>query len=129
VIGLDTNILIRYLTQDDPAQNARAARVIDTAPSGGLFIAAVVICEIEWVLEDVYRLKRADIVAIIERMLQTGQFAFEDKDLLWRALGEYRGGKGDLSDYIIGQVSHRAGCSHTLTFDAGLKGSSLFRLL
>jgi len=129
VIGLDTNILIRYLTQDDPAQSAKAARVIDGASAGGLFIAAVVICEIEWVLEDVYRVKRADIVAIIERMLQTGQFTFEDKDLLWRALTEYRGGKGDLSDYIIGQVSHRAGCVNTLTFDTGLKGSALFRLL
>ncbi|MBA2302533.1 MAG: type II toxin-antitoxin system VapC family toxin [Acidobacteria bacterium] len=129
MIGLDTNVLIRYFTQDDQVQAAKAARIIDAAPSAGLFISSVVICEIVWVLEDSYRHKRKEISEVLETMLQTGQFAFENKDLLWQALRDYRRGKGDLSDYLIGRVAHRAGCSHTLTFDAALKTSDLFRLL
>src|SRR3954463_107125 len=106
MIGLDTNVLIRYLTQDDPAQAAKATRTIDAAAPGGLFLGSVVVCEIVWVLEDAYRLKRPQIAATIEKVLQTAQFAFEDKDLLWEALADYQRGKGDLSDYIIGRVSN-----------------------
>jgi predicted nucleic-acid-binding protein len=129
VIGLDTNVLIRYLTQDDRVQADKAGRVIDAAQAASLFVSSIVICEIVWVLEDAYRRKRDEIAEVLEKILQTGQFAFEDKDLMWQALVDYRRGKGDLSDYLIGRVAHRAGCSHTLTFDNALKGSNLFRHL
>jgi predicted nucleic-acid-binding protein len=129
VIGLDTNVLVRYLTQDDPSQAARAAKVIDGAAAAGLFISLVVVCEIVWVLEYSYDLARNEISAALEKILQTSQFAFEDKDLLWQALADYRDGKGDVADYSIGRIAQRAGCSHTITFDKAMKGSSLFRML
>jgi predicted nucleic-acid-binding protein len=129
VIGLDTNVLVRYLTQDDPVQASRATRIIDNAGPAELFLNSIVVCEVVWVLEDVYRLKRHDIATTIQKILQTAQFAFEHKDLLWRALADYQHGKGDLSDYLIGHISQAAGCSHTLTFDNALKGSAMFRLL
>jgi predicted nucleic-acid-binding protein len=129
VIGLDTNVLIRYLTQDDPDQSAKASRVIDDAESGGLFLSLIVICEMVWVLEDAYHQKRDEISNALDKVLQTGQFAFEEKDLVRQALEDYRNGKGDLSDYLVGRVGLEAGCEHTVTFDHGLKGSRFFRLL
>ena len=128
MIGLDTNVLVRYLTQDDPSQAAKASRVIDVAAAGELFVSSVVVCELVWVLEDSYGQKRDEIAQVLERLLLTGQFAFEDKALLWQVLADYRGGKGDLADYVIGRLARRAGASETFTFDRALKGG-LFRLL
>ena len=129
MIGLDTNVLVRYLTQDDPSQAAKASRVIDAAEGGELFVSSVVVCELVWVLEDSYDQKRDQIAQVLERLLLTGQLAFESKDLLWQVLADYRQGKGDLADYMIGRLAQRAGASETLTFDRALKGSQFFRLL
>lgn len=129
MIGLDTNVLIRYLTQDDPVQAERAARVIEVAEPGSLFVSGIVVCETVWVLEEAYGHKRSAIADVLEQVLSTGQFAFEDRPLLLQALSDYRAGKGDLSDYLIGRVANRAGCTHTLTFDRALKGHTMFRLL
>jgi predicted nucleic-acid-binding protein len=128
LIGLDTNVLVRYLTQDDPSQAAKASRIIDAAAAGELFVSSVVVCELVWVLEDSYDHKRDQIAQILERLLLTGQFAFEDKALLWQVLADYRDGRGDLADYVIGRLARRAGSSETVTFDRALKGS-LFRVL
>jgi predicted nucleic-acid-binding protein len=129
VIGLDTNVLVRYLTQDDPAQAVKAARVIESAEAAGLFVSAVVVCELVWVLEESYDQKREQIAQVLERLLLSGQLVFENKDLLWLVLADYRQGKGDVADYVIGRLADRAGASETVTFDRGLKGSELFRLL
>jgi predicted nucleic-acid-binding protein len=129
VIGLDTNVLVRYLTQDDPAQAAKASRVIEAASPGSLFISAIVLCELVWVLEDVYRHGRAELATVLEKILLTSQFAFEEKDLLWKALTDYRQRKGDFSDHVIGHLGTRAGCEYSLTFDRGLKDSATFKLL
>jgi predicted nucleic-acid-binding protein len=131
VIGLDTNVLVRYLTQDDPAQSRKAAQVIEStaAVNGGLFLSNVVLCEAVWVLEDVYGHTPTDVAEILERILRTGQFAFEERAVLWQALDDYQQGKGDFSDYLLGRVAQRAGCSHTLTFDRALKSHRLFKVL
>jgi predicted nucleic-acid-binding protein len=128
LIGLDTNVLVRYLTQDDPSQAAKASRVIDAAEGGELFVSSVVVCELVWVLEDSYDQKRDQIAQVLERLLLTGQLTFESKDLLWQVLADYRQGKGDLADYMIGRLAQRAGAPETLTFDRALKGSQFFRL-
>jgi len=128
--GLDTNVLVRYLTQDDAAQARKATREIEGEDaSESLFIADVVMCELVWVLETAYGYGRAEILPVLERVLRTRQFAFEDKDLLWRAVDDYRSVKGDFADHLIGRVGKQTGCRETVTFDAGLKGSPLFRVL
>ncbi len=131
MIGLDTNILVRYLTQDDPAQARLVNRVIDKAAEAGdtFFITAVALCELVWVLEDVYRYKKAEILQALESILRTAQFRFESKKELWRAFHDYQSGKADFSDYVIGQIGLASGCNTTLTFDGGLKGASSFELL
>jgi predicted nucleic-acid-binding protein len=131
VIGLDTNVLVRYLTQDDPAQSLKAVQAIESAVGQHetLFITAVVVCELVWVLEGAYGYSRTDIADALEKILRTGQFVFDDKEALWQAFEDYQRGKGDLSDHLVGRIGHKAGCAHTLTFDKGLKNNRLFRLL
>ena len=131
MIGLDTNILVRYLTQDDLDQSRKAAHEIEKGLSAGhmFFIADIVMCELVWVLESAYEYDSKEIVPVLENILRTKQFRFEDKDLLWKSLADYRNKKGDFADHLIGQACQKAGCRETITFDAGLKNNPLFRAL
>jgi len=131
MIGLDTNILIRYLTQDDPAQSRKASDEIEKARSAGdmFFIADIVMCELVWVLETAYGYDRKEIASVLENILRTRQFQFENKDLLWKSLADYRNKKGDFADHLTGQAGQKAGCRETLTFDTGLKNNPHFRVL
>lgn len=131
MIGLDTNILVRYLTQDDPEQSKKAADEVEKGLAAGhaFFVADIVLCELVWVLEAAYGYDRREIVPVLESILRTRQFQFENKDLLWKSLADYRTQKGDLADHLIGQTGHKADCRETLTFDAGLKANPLFRVL
>ncbi len=131
MIGLDTNILARYLTQDDPAQSRRANAVIAEATRRGdrCAVNTIVLCELVWVLRDAYGVDRDTVVTTLEQILDTAQFVIEDRDLARRALTDYRHGPGDFSDYLIGWRNRRAGCSETATFDRALRRSGLFRLV
>lgn len=129
--GLDTNVLVRYLTWDDPDQAERAASVIERAADTGepLFVGSLVVCELVWVLEGAYGLRRAAVLDVVETVLRTAQLDFDDKDVLWQALGDARRGAADFSDYVIGRRAADAGCEHTVTFDRALAGSPLFEVL
>jgi predicted nucleic-acid-binding protein len=131
MIGLDTNILVRYLTQDDPTQSRKAVQEIENGLSAEqtFFIADIVMCELIWVLETAYGYDRKEIVPVLENILRTKQFKFDNKDLLWKSLAGYRTQKGDFADHLIGHTAHKAGCRETLTFDTGLKDNPFFRVL
>jgi predicted nucleic-acid-binding protein len=131
MIGLDTNILVRYITQDDPDQSRKATCEIEKGLSVGdiFFIADIVMCELVWVLETAYGYVWQEIVQVLDRILRTKQFQFENKDLLWQSFADYQRKKGDFADHLIGRASHKAGCRETLTFDAGLKNNHIFRVL
>ncbi len=131
MIGIDTNVLVRYLTQDDPAQARKATHVIETAAEQGelLYITSIVLCELIWVLEDAYGYHRHDMQTVLERILRTAQFRFDNKEHLWQALHDYRAGRADFSDYLIGRLGTHAGCQETVTFDKALRASPHFRLL
>ena len=131
MIGLDTNVLARYLTQDDPAQSRRASAVIADATRRGdrCVIDVIVLCELVWVLREAYGFDRGTVVTTLEKILDTGEFVIEDRDLARRTLADYRRGPGDFSDYLIGWRNRQAGCSETATFDRGLRRSELFRLV
>lgn len=129
MIGLDTNVLVRHLTQDDASQAAMVARVIDKATAGSLFISTIVLCEVVWVLRDIYDRKREQIEDVVEKILLSEQFAFENKNVLWQALSDFRRGKDDFADYVISRLAQAAGCSHTLTFDRAHKSDRLFQVL
>lgn len=129
--GLDTNVLVRYLVQDDAAQARRAAKEIEAGSDAGeiYFIADVVVCELVWVLDRAYGYSRAQIGDALEGILQTRSFHFVDKDLLWQGLGDYKKGRGDFVDYVIGRVGEKSGCEKTLSFDRALKGDVRFEVL
>ena len=128
MIGLDTNVLVRYLTQDDPEQSRIATREIETSDES-FFITATGLCELVWVLETAYGFNRSAISHTLSVILQTRQFVFDDKLPLENALDEYQHEKGDFSDYVLGHKSKLAGCDKTLTFDRALKNHALFELL
>jgi len=131
VTGLDTNILARYLTQDDPAQAARVnALMAETEETDGrLFANNVVVCELIWVLESAYEFDKSDIVSAVDKILATRQFEFEDKDLLRLALDDYRASRADFSDCVIGRRNHGQSCTTTWTMDRGTRNLPYFRLL
>jgi predicted nucleic-acid-binding protein len=119
MIGLDTNILVRYLTQDDPAQSMRAADIIErrlslTNPG---FLSVVVIAETVWVLDRAYGFSDENIVAAIERMLQIEVLVVENEPEVFTAMIALEEGRGSFADALIGALGAKAGCSATLTFD------------
>ena len=119
MIALDTNVLVRYVVQDDPEQAAPAARFIEdrcTAEEPA-FINGIVLCELVWVLESVYELTRDEVTSILDRMLRIPAFEIEDFDGAMGALRLYRNGTCDFADALIGLKNQRRGCSATATFD------------
>jgi predicted nucleic-acid-binding protein len=119
MIGLDTNILIRYLVQDDPIQSRRATEIIErrlTEENPG-FVSIVAIVEIAWVLERAYRLTDNEIAAAIERMLQTDVLVVENEQEVFSAMIALKEGQGWFANAVIAALGTRAGCCCTLTFD------------
>ena len=129
--AVDTNVLVRYLVQDDPRQGRRAADFIETAGSGveQILIGNIVLCELVWVLESAYEYKKAEIADTIEKTLQAAAFRFESKDIIRAALAEYRMSEADFADCLIGRIHRSLGCEATVTFDTGLRKLETFQLL
>jgi predicted nucleic-acid-binding protein len=116
--GIDTNVLVRYLVQDDPDQAKKASRFISnecsTADPG--LINRIVLCELVWVLETAYKYSRGDVALALEKILRTKQFEIEDHQDAWSSFREYQAG-ADFADAFIATVNRRLGCEHTVTFD------------
>lgn len=130
MIGLDTNLLVRYLTQDDAAQSKQAARIIDAAIEADedLYLNHIVVCELTWVLSRAYKYAKDELLGVLEKILAAGQFAFEDKDSLWRALEAFRRSSADFADCLIGVKNSTAGCRTTVTLDRAAAGLGNFTL-
>lgn len=129
--GLDTNVLVRYLTEDDPRQAAAAVKEIEGAGKKGekLIVQPLVLCELAWVLESAYDVGKQDLLDVFDRILRTAQFEIPGKDLVWRSLADYRAGRGDFSDHLLGRLNEDEGASVTITFDRALRGNSRFHVL
>ncbi len=119
MIGLDTNVLVRYLAQDDAGQSAIATRLIETGLSQEQpgFVTQVTLCELVWVLAECYEADRQRIHAVIERLLATRQIRVERADLAWRALRAWSATAADFSDALIGEIVLDSGGGKTVTFD------------
>jgi predicted nucleic-acid-binding protein len=131
VIGIDTNVLVRYLTDDEPEMVDRAERLLERecTPDRLGFINLIVLCEVVWVLRAHYRFAREQIAAAIDALLRAPLLAVEHDDLVQRALLDFRTGKVDFADALIGLLNWRAGCEATATFDRKAAGLGTFRLL
>lgn len=119
MIGIDTNVLVRYLAQDDPVQSPRATRIIEqllTEDRPG-FISLVTIAETAWVLDKIYDMSDLEIAGAIERILQADTLQVQNEQEVFRAMIALKTGVASFSDALIGAVGSWAGCSSTLTFD------------
>lgn len=131
MIGLDTNVLVRYLTQDDPVQSAQAnafiARELSAAAPG--IVGHIVLCEVGWVLTRAYGYTRAQVADALGALLTCRELCVEAPDLAILALQDYRHGAADFSDYLLGRMHQRLGAAHTVTFDRKAAAAPLFKQL
>ena len=130
MIGVDTNVLVRYLAQDEPGQSAAAAALIDgfTADSPG-FISTVTLVETVWVLARAYRTPRATIASVIEGLLRAQELIVEQSEAHYLALGLFQSSNADFADAVIALSGRRAGCVETVTFDRNAADGARMRLL
>ena len=129
--GLDTNVLVRYATQDDAAQARKATKCITSTCTANdpCQIDRVVLCELVWVRESGYGSSRHQIGDFMESLLHTRQFEFEARDAALTALRHYRQGKADFADALIGAANRSTGCKTTFTFDRKAAELEAFTLL
>ena len=131
MVGLDTNVLVRYLAQDDVIQARQATQIIErqlTEQSPG-FISLVTMVETVWVLTRVYDLSNREVAAAIERILQADTLLVQNEQEVFTAMIAVKTGVGSFSDALIGALGEWAGCTATLTFDRKAKRLKQFQLL
>lgn len=128
MIALDTNVLVRFLVEDDARQTAAAAALIDRVVKDGdtLFVSDVVVCETVWVMSISYDIRRKEIAGVLRNLLRARHVNFRAADQLLRALEAYEAGKGDFADYLIREHARAAGCDSVATFDRVLLRESGF---
>ena len=129
--GLDTNILIRYLTQDDPIQSPKATEIIERrlTPESPGFISLVTMAETVWVLGSVYALPDREIANTVERILQADTLLVQNEQQVFTAMVALRQGWGAFADALIAAVGLWVGCDSTLTFDKKALRLAGFELL
>ncbi|MBU0782942.1 MAG: type II toxin-antitoxin system VapC family toxin [Gammaproteobacteria bacterium] len=119
MIGLDTNVLVRYIAQDDPRQSAKATKLISslTAESPG-FISQVSLIEMVWVMQSCYKASKPEVVAILETLFSTRELVVENTETAIKALKIFEASKADFSDCLIERSANNAGCLYSVSFDA-----------
>lgn len=131
MIGIDTNILVRYITQDDELQSRVATEFIENYCSNGnkIFVNHLVICELVWVLKKCYKLSKSKTINVIQHILQISQFSIENAQIIWQALTDYKQGSADFADYVVARTNIFNNCAETITFDKKASKSKGFSLL
>ena len=124
MIGIDTNVLLRWLLNDDPAQADMAAKVFDNGET--VFLGDIVLAEAAWVLSRSYKRSRRAIASAFRQALDLSCVRVSDRDAVISALTAYETGGPGLSDHLIGHLNHAAGCRTTLTFDQQAGDGKLF---
>jgi predicted nucleic-acid-binding protein len=119
MIGLDTNVVVRYLAQDDAVQSLVATNVMESilTPKNPGFISVVAMAETVWVLDRAYGLSPQAIAGALEKILQVDTLAVENEQEVFAATMAMKEGRGSFADALIGALGARAGCAYTLTFD------------
>lgn len=119
MIGLDTNVLVRYIAQDDKAQSARATALIEKECSVATpgYVGLVVLVEVVWVSESCYGATRKDVAEIARRILSIRQLVVQDTEIAWKALRLFETSRADFADCLIERTAFSAGCERTMTFD------------
>ena len=120
MIGLDTNVLVRYIMQDDAKQSLLATRLVESlsATTPG-YVPLVSVVELAWVLSSAYELDRAQLVEAFEALLRTKEIVVDRAETVWKALRVFQNANADFADCLIERSASAAGCERTMTFDRG----------
>jgi predicted nucleic-acid-binding protein len=132
MIALDTNVLVRYIVRDEPAQTRAATRLIEAncTPEDPGVISGIVLCELVWVLDRGYGYARDSISAVLRGLLTAQELQAQESDLAWQALTFFEEGVADFSDYLIGLIHHHIqGAEFTFTFDRVAANHPLFKVI
>jgi len=131
VIGLDTNVVVRFLVQDDQVQSAIANRFMSRlGREKPGFISSIVLAEITWVLSRAYKSSREDIARAVEGLLRSAELNVENADAAYRALAIYQASpSAEFADALIAETASLAGAAETVTFDKNAASSLGMRLL
>ena len=130
MIGLDTNVLVRYLTHDDSAQTTAAVRVMDSLSTDSPgFLSLIVIVELVWVLEVSYRFKKNEIEQVLETLLRSKELVIERGEIVSQALRKFSASRADFADCLIERSGHAAECQYTATFDQNAASAAGMKLL
>lgn len=119
MVGIDTNVLVRFLVRDDEAQFEKARKLIrrELAAVRCVFVSQLVLLETEWVLRSRYSLPKNMIVEAISGLLDANDVRFEDEPAIEEALFVWKDTTADFADCLIGTKNRRLGCRATATFD------------
>jgi predicted nucleic-acid-binding protein len=119
VIGIDTNVLVRYIAQDDAAQSRRATSFIEKECNEATpgFVGLVVLVEVVWVSESSYGATREEVAEIVRRILSIRQLAVQDAEAAWKALRLFESSKADFADCLVAHSAVSAGCKSVVTLD------------
>ena len=119
MIGLDTNVVVRYIAQDDPVQSKLATDFIEETCSSSTpgYISLVVLVELIWVSESCYQASRAEVAHIVRQILRARQLVVQKTELVWKALRHFEGSTADFADSLVQQLALAAGCSSVVSFD------------
>ena len=130
MIGLDTNVLVRYITQDDPVQSPKATRLIESlAADDPGYLSLVSVVELVWVLTGCYSSSKAEICVVLETLLRTKEIIVANADVVWKAVRLFKASNADFSDCLIERSASDAGCGYTATFDRGAVKNCGMRLI
>jgi predicted nucleic-acid-binding protein len=129
MLGIDTNVLVRYLVRDDEAQFEVASRLIrrEVGADEAIFVSLPVLLETEWVLRSRYALKKTVVAATFSQLLDTAELQFEDEPAIEECLRYWKDSTASFADCLIGAHNRRQGCRATATFDT--KASKLLAFI
>lgn len=129
MIGLDTNVVVRYLVQDEPEQSAQAGAVIDalTEKDRG-FLSLVTVVELYWVLRRAYKLGVDACANLVDGLFDARELEMDQESIVRTALAASRDGR-DFADAVKAELGRAAGCHHTVTFDRKASQSAYMQLL
>ena len=131
MIGLDTDILLRYQLQDDPVQTPIVNRLFEQelSPASPGYVSLATSLEIVWVLRSAWKLKPREIAASLRELLAHDSLQFQNELEIAAAVSALQQGTGEFEDTLIGALNRWAGCDTTVTFDKKAARLPYFRLL
>jgi predicted nucleic-acid-binding protein len=131
MVGIDTNVLIRYIVQDDAGQSALAQELIEKgcSPQNPASILLIVLCETVWVLSVTYGYAREQVASVLRQILLTESFDVEGHAIAWNSLYDYQSGLADYADCLIARLNQVRSSRTTFTFDRKAARLSGFTLL